>query len=47
MVATVDHAEADQPERHRLLDRTTCPIAGLAHTYDVMGFGEGLLDPSP
>jgi len=42
-----DHAEADQPERHRPLDGTTGPIAGLTHTHDLAGVGEGLLDPPP
>ena len=42
-----DHAEADQPERHGPFDGAAGPIAGLAHTDDVAGVGEGLFDAPP
>ena len=33
--------------RHGPLDGTAGPIAGLAHTHDLAGVGEGLLDSPP
>jgi uncharacterized protein DUF6444/transposase IS66 family protein len=42
-----DHAEADQPERHRPFDGAACPIAGLAHADDLAGIREGLFDSPP
>jgi hypothetical protein len=42
-----DDAETDQPERHRPFDGAAGPIAGLAHTDDLAGVGEGLLDAPP
>jgi hypothetical protein len=42
-----DDAETDQPERHGPFHGATCPIAGLAHSYDLAGVGEGLFDSPP
>jgi len=42
-----DHAETDQPERHRSFHGATCPIAGLADSDDLAGVGEGLFDSPP
>ena len=42
-----DHAETDQPERHRPFHGAACPIAGLTHTHDLAGISEGLLNSPP
>ena len=42
-----DHAETDQPERHRPFHGTPGPITGVAHAQDLAGIGEGLLDSPP
>src|SRR5215203_1140097 len=42
-----DHAETDQPERHRSFHGAACPVAGLADSDDLAGVGEGLLDSPP
>jgi hypothetical protein len=42
-----DDAETDQPERHGPSHGATCAIAGLAHSDDLAGVGEGLFDSPP
>ena len=46
-VSDGDHAETDQPERHRPFHGAPCPIAGFTDTHDLAGVSEGLLNSPP